>query len=236
MSLTLGILGGMGPLTTIELAKRIIQQTHVKVDQEHIPMIIYNNPKIPSRIDAIMQGTESPLKELIKSVKKLEDSGANLIILVCNTAHYWYQELANKTSVPIYNMIEGTVHYTVKNYDLNKNKILLLATNATIKVGLYEKEFYKRGHQILIPTLEEQELITSIINDIKAGFTWDNPWLKDIQRLLEKYKQKDIDLFLAGCTEISLLFSFIDTKYQKIDPLEIISSTLTQNPDQNVSV
>lgn len=89
--LTVGILGGMGPMATVDLFAKIIECTPASVDQDHLKILIYNNPQIPSRVKAILDGTESPREELIRSAQVLEKAGANLIVMPCNTAHYWYQ-------------------------------------------------------------------------------------------------------------------------------------------------
>ena len=89
----IGILGGMGPEATADLFYKIIKLTPAKKDQEHLRIIIDNNPKIPDRTKAILYKGENPLPELIKTAQNLEKAGANFIIMPCNTAHYYHHEI-----------------------------------------------------------------------------------------------------------------------------------------------
>lgn len=219
MGFTLGILGGMGPEATIELVKQIIKKTPAKMDQDHIPIIIFNNPKIPSRIDAILNGAESPLNMLQESAKVLENAGADYILIPCNTAHYWFQEIAESVNIPVYNMIRGTVSYVIQTY--HSSKILLFATEATIKAGIYEKEFSSKGVDVIVPNTEEQKVINTAIKDVKTGLLYNNPKIAEINTILRKYKKENVTVVLAGCTELSLLLRYFDSEFIKVDPLDI---------------
>ena len=95
---TIGILGGMGPEATVNLFNLIVSLTKAEKDNEHIPIIIINNPKIPDRTDAIINDRESPLPSLIKAAQKLEKVGADFIVMPCITAHYYYHLLYHRTN------------------------------------------------------------------------------------------------------------------------------------------
>ena len=101
----IGILGGMGPNATADLYLRIIRATPAKTDQDHLRVIIYSNPKVPNRSTAIIGSGQSPLPELIMAGRKLEESGADFIIIPCNTAHYFLQDLQKELGIPVLDMI-----------------------------------------------------------------------------------------------------------------------------------
>jgi aspartate racemase len=108
MEKTIGILGGMGPEATAYLFRKIIRHTKADKDQEHLKVIIFNNPKIPDRTDFILEkGTENPLPYLAEAAKELQRSGADFIIIPCNTAHYFYEDICRAVSIPVINMIEA---------------------------------------------------------------------------------------------------------------------------------
>ena len=105
----IGVLGGMGPEATIDLFQKIVKLTPAKKDQEHIRIIIDNNPKIPDRTKAILYNGENPLPELVKTAQNLERAGADFIIIACNTAHYYFhkiqKELLNESSSCIFHIL-----------------------------------------------------------------------------------------------------------------------------------
>ena len=104
----IGILGGMGPEATADLFYRIIRSTPVKRDQDHPRTIIYSNSKVPDRTAAILGKGPSPLPEMTMAATKLEKTGADFIVIPCNTAHYFIEELRKEIDIPILDMIELT--------------------------------------------------------------------------------------------------------------------------------
>ena len=100
--MTIGILGGMGPAATVELMSRIIRQTPAKDDRDHLRMLVDNNPKVPSRIEAIIEGTGAdPLPELQRMAQGLEAAGADFLIMACNTAHHYHAESGGIRGDPV---------------------------------------------------------------------------------------------------------------------------------------
>ena len=226
--LTVGILGGMGPMATADLFEKIIKSTPANTDQEHLKVIIYNNPQIPSRIDAIINGTESPLKELISSAQLLEKAGADILVMPCNTAHFWYQDIQKAVNVKLINMIENTADY-VKVHRLDENeKQMLFATAATVKTQMYQNAFSAKGMAVLTPSIEEQKIVSLAIDEAKAGRIEDNSNIKLLSEIILKYQRMGVCSFIAGCTEIPLLFPYTSGNYQPIDPTKILAQTVVE--------
>lgn len=226
--LTVGILGGMGPMATADLFEKIIKSTPANTDQEHLKVIIYNNPQIPSRIDAIINGTESPLKELISSAQLLEKAGADILVMACNTAHFWYQDIQKAVNVKLINMIENTADY-VKVHRLDENeKQMLFATAATVKTQMYQNAFSAKGMAVLTPSIEEQKIVSLAIDEAKAGRIEDNSNIKLLSEIILKYQRMGVCSFIAGCTEIPLLFPYTSGNYQPIDPTKILAQTVVE--------
>lgn len=223
MGTIIGILGGMGPMATVNFFEKIIKNTSAKKDQEHHRMIIYNNPKIPSRVDAILEQGESPVQELIASAKLLEQAGASFIVIPCHTAHCWYQHLSNSVSIPIYSMIDVTTsHLVVADQDAS-NLILVLATTATVHAQLYQRSFACFGKEIVLPTVADQRIIMEAINQTKAGLIENNPHLKEIEGIMARYQSKGVTVVVAGCTDLSLLFPHLHSKCDLVDPMDILA-------------
>ena len=162
MKKIVGIIGGMGPLATSDLFNKIIKYTDANKDSEHIHILIDNNTSIPDRSKFILNGGESPLNEIVSSAKKLENAGADFLIIPCNTSHYLYDEIIKKVNIPIVNMIDEVAKYLEKN---NIKKVGLLATTGTIKSGIYKKYFDLHNIETIIPNEEEQEIVMSFIYD-----------------------------------------------------------------------
>ena len=228
---TTGILGGMGPEATIYQYQLILKHTPANKDQDHIPVIIYSNPKIPDRTTAIIKGEhEKIIRELIRTAKLLEKAGANFIIIPCNTAHYYIEKMKESVSIPIFNMIEITANYISEKFKQMNNvpkdrRIGLLATDGTIQSEVYQKVFKNTNNEICIPKNVYQKEIMETIYTIKSrGYGQLNKG--QINEILENIRMsEDIQWFLLGCTELPLLFQeekSIEDLYL-FDPMEIMA-------------
>ncbi|MCF6466256.1 aspartate/glutamate racemase family protein [Clostridium sp. Cult2] len=216
----LGIVGGMGPLATCELFRRIIELTDAEKDQEHMHIIIDNNTKIPDRTEHILGRGEDPRIELTRSVIKLETMGVDYIAIPCNTAHYFYNDIVKYTKVKILNMINETVNFLKENNSKDKD-YLLLSTEGTYKTGIYEKYFNSSGLNILIPNDEDKKTIMKWIYGVKSSDF--NVSLEDVESLIDKYTgNKDIPIII-GCTELSVLVEKIGLTKKYFDPMTILA-------------
>lgn len=223
MSKIIGILGGMGPRATADLFMQIIENTPANIDQEHLRIIIDNNPHIPSRIDAIDRGSKNPLPEMLRSAKLLEQAGADFLLIPCHTAHYWLPELQKQLQIPVYNMIEISASYITSHFGNLSGKILLLASSATIKKRIYQEQFLKNTFTILIPSSEEQNTVTCVISNVKKGLIGPDCHLESLNNTLKSYAAKGVSAIMAGCTEISLILPFLDDSMIKINPTLILA-------------
>lgn len=223
MSKTIGILGGMGPAATMDLFHKIILNTPVQTEQDHHRIIIYNNPKIPPRTQH-----SNPLPELIKSAILLEKAGADFIIMPCNTAHIWLEQIKAAIKIPFFSIIENTVESMLLEKDTTNKKILLLATETTINYGLYQKAFNHTPYEIITPNKEEQNFIDNAIKNVKAGKLASNQYLQDLNRILDGYKESGISVILGGCTEIPLLFHLFKVDLKMVDPTLLLAKLAVQ--------
>lgn len=217
MSKLIGILGGMGPMATVDLFQKIVKMTPASTDQEHHRILIYNNPKIPSRMAAGLGKGESPLPALIQSALCLEQAGADFLIMPCHTAHIWFEEIQAKIRIPILSLIETTANYVEKHVPYLSGKILLLGSQATLEHGLYQRAFQSRGLELHIPSQNEQYMIEAIIQQVKAS-SLDPSFLTPLNNLLHHYYEKGIIALLGGCTEIPLLFPQLHSTMKMLDP------------------
>jgi aspartate racemase len=223
MSKTIGILGGMGPEATIYMFRLIVKLTKVEKDQDHIPIIVFNNPKIPDRTAAIVRGGPSPLPYLVDSAILLEKAGADFILMPCVTAHFFYKEIVKHITIPFLHLLEESIVY-VKRKLGHVKRIGLLATDGTVQIGLFQELFNKNGIEIVVPGEKGQNLIMEALyqkEGIKAGYK-ERP-KKMILQVLHQLIRDKVEGVIAGCTEIPLLLSQSDMDIPFINPLWIIA-------------
>ncbi|HJO95446.1 MAG TPA: amino acid racemase, partial [Victivallales bacterium] len=185
MGKMLGILGGMGPLATADLFKKIIIMTKADSDQDHIHIIIDSNCEIPDRTQFIKTGLNSPLNQMLNSAKRLESNKVDCIIMPCHTAHYFYDEIASQINIPFIDMIEVTAEYISKNYKEVK-QIGLLATEGIYISGIYKKIFNKFNIKIIEPDIIYRKYITNAIYSMKKGCLLDK---KEIYKTINHLKE-----------------------------------------------
>lgn len=217
---TIGIIGGMGPLATVDLFKRIVDKTKAECDQDHIHILIDCNTDIPDRTKSIISQGQSPLKEMIKTAKTLENAGADFLIIACNTAHYYYKDLSSTITIPILNMLEETTKFIKNKY--GKDVVVgLLATDGTISTGIYNRYFEKKGIKVIYPKETQGKVMDYIYQGVKKGNYegCKEGFLDAVQEL----RDLGADLVLLGCTELSAANDVFNFKGNFVDPMDIIA-------------
>ncbi len=198
----LGILGGVGPLASVYFTDLLVSGTVADCDQAHIPFFLYNDVYIPDRSAYLLgQSDDSPLPELVNGVKQLEGLGCDLIVVTCNTAHYFYDEMAAAVSVPVLNIIENALN-SAKEQNPDLKKIGILATDGTVEGKVYKTVAEKMGIEYMSPSPETQEKIMSLIYDVKVGKEIDP---NTILRAAEELEASGCDAIILGCTELSVV-------------------------------
>lgn len=142
--------GNGGSEATADLFRRIIRATPAKRDQDHIRVIIDSNPKIPDKTAAIMGEGPRPLPEMTRTAKNLEKAGADLIVIPCNTAHFYYEELKKSVGIPILNMAELTAQRIRKKFPHVK-RVGLIGTTGTVRAGIYDRALGKSRVEVICP-------------------------------------------------------------------------------------
>ena len=222
----MGILGGMGPEATIDLFYKIIKFTPAEKDQDHLRIIIDNNPKIPDRTAAILGKGEDPLPALQESAKNLEKAGADFIIIPCNTAHYFLPLIQESVKIPILNMIQETAKETQKRIPQIK-KVGLLASIGTYKTEIYHQQFKKYNIEVISPEERDKEEVMKIIYAVKAG-NLSEEIKKNILIIAQKLIDKRAEAIIAGCTEIPLILKEGDVPVPIIDPTQVLAKIAVQ--------
>ena len=206
----IGVIGGMGPLATYDFYRILTELVPAKYDQEHARVIIMSDPIIPDRTEAILGKGEDPLPYMIKLARKLENAGANFIVIPCNTAHFFVNKIKKEIKSPIISIIDATLKEVKEN---GFSTALLLATDATISTNLYQKHAEKWGIKIYTPNKENQKLIMKAIKFVKAG---DIPKAKEITKEVVRpiFDISPLNCVIGGCTEVPLMWDpALDIKF-----------------------
>lgn len=217
--LTLGVIGGLGPIATAHFMELIIRMTQAHTDQEHLDMIIYNHPSIPDRTGYILDQTRpSPLPEMIRIGNALTRQGAGLIAIPCMTAHYFHEDLTRCIQTPIVHAIHETAAH-LKAHGITRAGIM--ATDGTIRSRLFQRELEKHGITPLIPGPEGQKCVMDLIyDDIKANrpagmdrfdFASRELWAQGAQAII------------LGCTELSLVKRDYPIGAGYLDAMEVLA-------------
>lgn len=199
-----GILGGMGPEATVDLMRRIIRFTPALDDFDHVRCIVDNNPKVPSRIKAIIEGCgEDPGPCMADMARRLESWGADFLAISCNTAHYYYESVSNAVKIPVINLIDIVVSHVKKNIP-DCRKIGVIASTAVLLTGLYEKKFHEAGIEVIYPNPIFQERLLNVIKNIKTGDTSEKT-VKEYKQVCEHLCSTGVKSVIIACTELSII-------------------------------
>jgi len=223
---TIGILGGMGPEATSLFFHKIIQKTKADKDQDHIRIIIYNDPVIPDRTDAILGIGISPVTTAMSGIKFLEASHVDFITIPCVTLHYFYDEIIDSLSVPVLSIVTETLNHIKIEYPDIK-RIGILATTGTYKGRIFEKEFHQENYDIMTPDDKAKNNLMDAIygsDGIKAGYTTGDAKERIIHVANDLIK-KGAELIVGGCTEIPIVIKPGDLSVPFIDTLSVLADS-----------
>lgn len=232
----LGVLGGLGPQATVYFSDMVVRFTEAAADQEHIPMIILNDTEIPDRTAYILGTSDvSPLPKMIADAKLLESAGCSMIVIPCNTAHFFYDEVEKNVSIPIINIIDETVRYCVESTPGIKT-IGLLATEGTVQSGSYKRYTDKYGVELITPDEEDEKKLMSIIYDqVKAGQSAD---IFAFSEIISDLKRRGADVIVLGCTELSIInreYGLTARDREIIDSMEVLVLRSIERCDKKVN-
>ena len=197
----LGILGGMGPAASAEFITRLVQQTPASCDQEHIPFVLWNEPRTPDRSTSMRDGNDYPLPYLKEGILSLKSVGCDYIVIPCNSAHYWYDEM-NTLGVPILHIVDSVVD-ELKSLDILNQTIGILGTQGTIEYGIYQQHLENQGWKCIVPNSSEMDyFVQPAINFIKAGKLVEANLL--LVKVIDSLIERGAKAVVLGCTELPL--------------------------------
>lgn len=217
---TIGVLGGMGPEAGAAFFERIVRETAADRDQDHPPVVLDSLPQVPDRTEAILHGGRDPVPALRRGLAVLGHAGADFAVMSCISAHYFLPRLVPRSPLPLISLIDETVA-AVKKMKPVPQTIGLLATDGTVRSGIFARAFEAEGIAVLAPTSRAQaRLMTAIYGKrgIKAGFTR-GPAREAVLEVARELVGRGAEAVVAGCTEVPLILGPADLPVPLVDPM-----------------
>ena len=215
-----GVIGGLGPEATVELMRRVIRLVPASDDQDHIRVLVDNNPKVPSRMKAVLENGENPAPELCSMARGLQSTGADFLVIPCNSAHFYYDDVARSVNIPVLDMLA----LARRRVPEQARRLGLLATTPILKTRLYERYFPE--FDFLVPESQDQSDVMEIIFAIKRGELG-----QDLRQFATAKVRKLVDrgarMVILGCTELSIMSDYFhQIGLPVVDPLQVLAEAI----------
>jgi len=230
--MSLGIIGGMGPMATAVFYEKIVNITDAASDQDHIETIIYSCPQIPDRTAFFLgRSSDDPYPVILKLAKRLEENGVDAIAIPCVTAAYFEESLKNDISIPVLNGIRETAALLREKGFTSAG---IMATEGSIKNRLIAKALEDEGITPIEPEEDYQKIVSDIIyEDVKAGREADT---SKMYKVAAHLKSKGADAFILGCTELSVVAHKNKLSGNFYDILDVLAAESVKACGKNVKV
>ena len=195
----IGVLGGMGPMATIDFMAKVVALNPATCDQAHVPLIVHQVPQIPDRSAAIMKGSDAPLAPMLTGLRRLAQAGAELAVIPCNTAHHWHAQLSRLQELPLLHIADA-VEQELISKELHGKQIALMATRGTHVAGVYSGRLSSAFGPLMSGDEAVQKLIDVSIAAVKSGelARGTSAALEAADRLFSA----GAEVLILGCTEL----------------------------------
>ena len=198
----LGVLGGMGPLASAHFMLRLTLLTQADRDQDHIPAVLWSDPRIPDRTHAHQPGGEDPLPALLRGIEGLKRAGCAAIAIPCNTAHGWYEPMREAACMPILHIVDAAAA-DLRRMNIGPGTIGLMGTAATLAMRLYQERLAGQGWDCITPDAEQmQRYVTPAIALVKANRVAEA--FEPLAFVANDLAARGATAVVLGCTEIPL--------------------------------
>ncbi|HVC60540.1 MAG TPA: amino acid racemase [Acetobacteraceae bacterium] len=198
----LGVLGGMGPLASAQFMLRLTLLTPAARDQDHIPAVLWSDPRVPDRTRGHLAGGDDPLPWLLHGIAGLKRAGCGAIAIPCNTAHGWYDAMREAAGLPILHIVDAAAA-ELRRCGIGPATIGLMGTQATLDMRLYQDRLQHQGWDCIIPTADEMTLrVTPAIAQVKANRVAEA--YAPLAEVVNRLAARGAAAVVLGCTEIPL--------------------------------
>jgi aspartate racemase len=205
----IGVLGGMGPLATVDFFNKVLAATPAKGDADHVPLLIQSDPRIAPRPAAILGGARSPLPDLLAGRDRLIAAGATALAMPCNTAHYWYADLVKGCSVPFISIVDSSCA-ELAGLSRAGQPIGIIATRATLVAKIFDAPLKSAGYTVLLPDEDLMDtLVLPGIELVKVGQAIQGGKL--IEQAVQALMLRGAGAVVLACTETPLALDAVQS-------------------------
>jgi aspartate racemase len=231
----IGVVGGVGPLATVDFMGKVVRLTEARRDQDHIKMIVEQNPQIPDRTEHLIHGGTDPTIALFATCKKLEAAEADLIAIPCNTAHAFVERIQPHLRIPVLNMLDETMAQVGDRYP--GHTVGLLATAGTVQSGVYASAAERVRVPLIVPDAAHQARVMEAIygpSGVKAGYT-EGTCRDDLLATVRHLAERGATVALLGCTELPLIlpqdehFALAGLPIALLDPTMLLAAACVRH-------
>ncbi len=215
---TVGVIGGLGPLATLDFFERVLRRTRAVREQDHLRLLIDNNPHFPDRNAHARGEGPSPGPALALCAKGLQAAGADVIVMACNTTHTWEGEIRAAISVPFLSIIRETVDAVA---ELRPEAVGVLAVDACLSAGLYQNALKGAGLKTVLLNADSQKTFMELIYRIKSGDSGETV-KRSMVTLARKLEAQGAEVIIAGCTEIPIVLTADDIEGELVSSTDIL--------------
>ena len=199
-----GVMGGMGPDATVDFMAKVIALNPSGRDQDHVHMIVDQDPTVPNRRDAIATDSAAVTARLADMAKRLEDAGADFLVMVCNTAHVFLDGVHAVTTIPFVSIIDESIA-EIDRLDSDARVVGLMATDGCLDTGIYQRAVEASGRTAVIPDAAGKTKLMSLIDAIKGGNKGPDI-AAGMQAVATGLVEQGAQVIVGGCTEIPIVF------------------------------
>lgn len=218
-----GILGGMGPEATILLMQKVLEAVQAEDDADHIPLLVDQNPQVPSRIRRLIEGTgDDPGPVLVEMAQRLVAGGAEALAMPCNTTHHYAPAIRASVAVPFLDMVELSVKKAVRLAGPD-GRVGIIASPAVRRIGLFDAAFASAGVQTLYPG--DEAALLGAIRRIKMGERGEEPEAR-LKAASQELLQNGAKVQMIACTEFSLLPGATAPGAAAFDTLDVLAEAI----------
>jgi aspartate racemase len=201
----LGVLGGMGPAATVDFLDKLVRVTEAERDQDHVPVVVWSDPRVPDRTDALCHGGPDPTSALVAGAKALLSMGASVLVATCNTAHVFLPRVTAMTGARFLSMIDATVEEVTALLPPGL-PVGLVAGTATAASDLYSRPLAHAGRPLVLPEPADQDEVMAVIRAVKAGDVSAGTVVR-LRAVVAGLRAAGAGAVIAGCTELPIVFA-----------------------------
>lgn len=221
---TVGILGGMGPEATVLLMQKVLGAVRARDDADHIPLLVDQNPQVPSRIAFLIEGRGAdPGPVLASMAMRLQAAGARALAMPCNTAHHFAPQIRQAVTVPFLDMVAAAVSQAGTLLD-GRGTVGILASPAVRRIGLFDRAFTGTAMTPIYP--EDETATLAAIRGIKTGGATD-AGRDALERASQDLRGRGADVQMIACTEFSLIAEATAPGIRAFDTLDTLVGLIT---------